>query len=143
MRGLQPGVALPEALELEQCQPHMLYDHIWTEEEPLMISTVMAESPPAEGASPPQGETSTHVTVHTLFLSGLKQKYRQFLRQSDGAIVEVVGDVDLEQRPRSELPGQTSAKQQLRKRKNVFGRARRVEPVRGGCGTSFALQDLS
>ncbi|KAK7881587.1 hypothetical protein WMY93_029996 [Mugilogobius chulae] len=108
-----------------------VYDHIWTEEEPLVVSTIPIESPPAEGAPTPKGETSTHVTVHTLFLSGLKQKYRQFLRQPDGAITEVAGDTEvLDNGLRMEPPGQSSAKhredkeaaQQLRKRKEIFGR---------------------
>ncbi|XP_072306697.1 uncharacterized protein ofcc1 [Eucyclogobius newberryi] len=127
-----------------------VYDHIWTEEEPLVVSTVPAESPPAEGAPPPTGETSTRVAVHTLFLSGLKQKYRQFLRQPDGAITEVVGDTEvLDNGLRMEPPGQSSRRedkegpQQLRKRKKIFGRFRHVEPVGRGCGSSFAQQDLS
>uniref|UniRef100_A0A8C6WMW9 Uncharacterized protein n=1 Tax=Neogobius melanostomus TaxID=47308 RepID=A0A8C6WMW9_9GOBI len=66
-----------------------VYDHIWTEEDPLVVSTVPHDNPPSEGVPAPSGETSTNVTVYTLFLSGLRQKYRQFLRQPDGAITEV------------------------------------------------------
>lgn len=54
-----------------------------------MVSTVPSDGPQRGGVPPPEGETSTHVAVHTLYLSGLKQKYRQFLRQPDGAIIEV------------------------------------------------------
>uniref|UniRef100_A0A8C4YU16 Uncharacterized protein n=1 Tax=Gadus morhua TaxID=8049 RepID=A0A8C4YU16_GADMO len=37
------------------------------------------------------GELSTHVSIYTLYLSGLRQRYRHFLRQADGSIVEVRG----------------------------------------------------
>uniref|UniRef100_A0A8C1XHX2 Uncharacterized protein n=1 Tax=Cyprinus carpio TaxID=7962 RepID=A0A8C1XHX2_CYPCA len=62
-----------------------VYDYIWTEEEPVV------------GLAPPSGtpntgcETSTHLSIYTLHLSGLRQHYRHFLRQPDGAIIEVAG----------------------------------------------------
>ena len=34
-------------------------------------------------------EITTHVSVHTLHLDGLRELYRHFLRLPDGAIVEV------------------------------------------------------
>ena len=34
-------------------------------------------------------EITTHVSIHTVHLDGLKELYRQFLRLPDGAIVEV------------------------------------------------------
>uniref|UniRef100_A0A3Q1BU10 Orofacial cleft 1 candidate gene 1 protein n=1 Tax=Amphiprion ocellaris TaxID=80972 RepID=A0A3Q1BU10_AMPOC len=64
-------------------------DYIWTAEDPLSGSAAPSDEPHREGAPLPQGETSTHVTVYTLYQSGLKQRYRHFLRQPDGAIIEV------------------------------------------------------
>ncbi|KAK1885052.1 Chitin synthase 4, partial [Dissostichus eleginoides] len=64
-----------------------VYDYIWTAEDPLAGSAV-PNDPPREAEPPPEGETSTHVAVYTLYLSGQKQRYRHFLRQPDGAIVE-------------------------------------------------------
>ena len=34
-------------------------------------------------------EVTTHVSIHTLHLDGLRELYRHFLRLPDGAIVEV------------------------------------------------------
>lgn len=65
-----------------------VYDYIWTVEDPLAGSTAPSE-PLREGAPPPERETSTYVAIYILFLSGLKQRYRHFLRQTDGAIIEV------------------------------------------------------
>uniref|UniRef100_A0A3B5ABF3 Orofacial cleft 1 candidate 1 n=1 Tax=Stegastes partitus TaxID=144197 RepID=A0A3B5ABF3_9TELE len=67
-------------------------DYIWTAEDPLSDSETPCDERHREGAPLPEGETSTHVTVYTLYLSGLKQRYRHFLRHPDGAIVEVGGD---------------------------------------------------
>lgn len=39
--------------------------------------------------SRPAGEATTHVSIYTLHLSGLRCRYRHFVRQSDGAILEV------------------------------------------------------
>ncbi|XP_062841274.1 uncharacterized protein ofcc1 [Trichomycterus rosablanca] len=58
-----------------------VYDYIWTEET-------------SGGCEPPVGETSTHVSIYTLYLSGLRHRYRHFLRQPGGAIVELIGDLD-------------------------------------------------
>ncbi|XP_033965046.1 uncharacterized protein ofcc1 [Pseudochaenichthys georgianus] len=128
-----------------------VYDYIWTAEDPLAGSAV-PNDPPREGEPPPEGETSTHVAVYTLYLSGQKQRYRHFLRQPDGAIVEVIGDMEGMDNATLMVPSQGSTNQredkegashQLRKRKKPFGRFHRVEPVGGsGCGSSFALQDL-
>lgn len=65
-----------------------VYDYIWTVEDPPAGSAAPADLP-REDAALPEGETSTHVAVYTLYLSGLKQRYRHFLRQPDGAIIEV------------------------------------------------------
>ncbi|XP_040922252.1 uncharacterized protein ofcc1 [Toxotes jaculatrix] len=134
----------------------VVYDYIWTAEDPLPGSAAPSD-PLMEGAPLPEGETSTHVIVYTLYMSGLKQRYRHFLRQSDGAIIEVIGDMEglhnasrMVPCPRQGSANQkegkegASAPQQLRKRKRLFGRHHRVEPVGGsGCGSSFALQDLN
>ncbi|KAM4606575.1 uncharacterized protein ofcc1 [Polymixia lowei] len=136
-----------------------VYDYIWTEEDPSTGSAPHRADPPGEG-DPPRaagGEVGTHVAVYTLYLSGLRQRYRHFLRQPDGAIVEVVGDmegVDTRARvlpcPGQECAGRNeqeegpSSTHRLRKRKRPFWRSHRVEPVGGsGCGSSFALQDIS
>uniref|UniRef100_A0A3B4TKG7 Uncharacterized LOC111237249 n=1 Tax=Seriola dumerili TaxID=41447 RepID=A0A3B4TKG7_SERDU len=66
----------------------VVHDYIWTAEDPLPGSfTPSSDDPLREGA--PLPETSTHVVIYTLYQSGLKQRYRHFLRQSDGAIIEV------------------------------------------------------
>uniref|UniRef100_A0A3Q2ZRT7 Orofacial cleft 1 candidate 1 n=1 Tax=Kryptolebias marmoratus TaxID=37003 RepID=A0A3Q2ZRT7_KRYMA len=64
-----------------------VYDYMWTSEESPSDSEAPGDEPHSEGAPPPEGET--HVIIYTLYLSGLKQKYRHFLRQPDGAIIEV------------------------------------------------------
>lgn len=65
-----------------------VYDYIWTAEDPSAGSAAPRE-PQREGAALPEGETSTHVAIFTLCLSGMKQRYRHFLRQPDGVISEV------------------------------------------------------
>uniref|UniRef100_A0A3B4WTR8 Orofacial cleft 1 candidate gene 1 protein n=1 Tax=Seriola lalandi dorsalis TaxID=1841481 RepID=A0A3B4WTR8_SERLL len=68
----------------------VVHDYIWTAEDPLPGSlTPSSDDPLREGAPLPEAETSTHVVIYTLYQSGLKQRYRHFLRQSDGAIIEV------------------------------------------------------
>lgn len=66
-----------------------VYDYIWTAEKPSAAGATPMDEPHQEPSPLPQGETSTHVAIHTLYVSGLKQRYRHFLRQPDGAIVEV------------------------------------------------------
>uniref|UniRef100_A0A672IQI0 Orofacial cleft 1 candidate gene 1 protein n=1 Tax=Salarias fasciatus TaxID=181472 RepID=A0A672IQI0_SALFA len=66
-------------------------DYIWTSDEPAPSSAASGDEPSRRGAPLPEGETSTHVTVYTLSLRGLKQRFRHFLRQPDGAILEVGG----------------------------------------------------
>ncbi|XP_045920958.1 uncharacterized protein ofcc1 [Micropterus dolomieu] len=133
-----------------------VYDYIWTVEDPLAGSTAPSE-PLREGTPPPERETSTYVAIYILFLSGLKQRYRHFLRQTDGAIIEVIGDIEGANNATTMGPcpcqgsavqredkEHASAPHQLRKRKKMFGRLHRVEPVGGtGCGSSFALRDLN
>nr|XP_019942833.1 PREDICTED: uncharacterized protein LOC109629530 [Paralichthys olivaceus] len=66
----------------------VVYDYIWTAEDPSPGSAASSEDALREGAPHPEDETSTHVVVYTLYLSGQKQRYRHFFRQSNGAIVE-------------------------------------------------------
>uniref|UniRef100_A0A3Q3NAM3 Orofacial cleft 1 candidate 1 n=1 Tax=Mastacembelus armatus TaxID=205130 RepID=A0A3Q3NAM3_9TELE len=65
-----------------------VYDYICPLEDTSPSSTVTSDDAPREGAPLSEGETCTHVTVYTLYLSGLKQRYRHFLRRPNGAIVE-------------------------------------------------------
>ncbi|XP_076017177.1 uncharacterized protein ofcc1 [Genypterus blacodes] len=128
-----------------------VYDYIWTAEDRLVGSTHPNADPPRPG-----GETCTHVAVYTLYLSGVKQRHRHFLRQPGGTIVEVMGDIDGVDNAVSPGPDQgsdgqkvedegTSVAHKLRKRRRrPFVRSHRVVPVGGsGCGSSFALQDFS
>ncbi|MED6250789.1 hypothetical protein ATANTOWER_009692 [Ataeniobius toweri] len=134
-----------------------VYDYVWTAEDSLSSSAAPSDEPHTEGGSPPESETSTHVVIHTLYLSGLKQRYRHFLRQPDGAIIEVIGELHglenankevtcLERSPSTqrEDKGGACVLLQLRKRKKLFARSNRVEPIAGsGCGSSFALHNLT
>ncbi|XP_030622931.1 uncharacterized protein ofcc1 [Chanos chanos] len=126
-----------------------VYDYIWTEEEPPG-----GQERPG-GAAAVVGETSTHVSIYTLHLSGLRECYRHFLRQPDGAIIEVIGDMDC-----AELHLNMSAKQKEgeeeeermksrtdllreRRRRQPAWRSNRVEPLGGNDqNSSAALTDL-
>ncbi|KAM9713051.1 uncharacterized protein ofcc1 [Menidia menidia] len=121
-----------------------VYDNIWTSEDPQSGSAASGDGSHEEGAPSPESETSTHVIIYTLYLSGLRQRYRHFLRQPDGTIVEVIGKVegadDVAQvgaRPGpspATREGETrgaSGSPHLRKRMKFFGRSRRVEPEGG------------
>lgn len=44
----------------------------------------------AHGRKTGARETTTHVSIHTLHLDGLRELYRHFLKLPDGAIVEVI-----------------------------------------------------
>ncbi|XP_043960388.1 uncharacterized protein ofcc1 [Gambusia affinis] len=136
-----------------------VYDSIWTAEDSLSSPVAPGDEPHTEDGLPPESETSTHVVIQTLYLSGLKQRYRHFLRQPDGAIIEVIGELHGLENATKEVPScldQSSSRQredkagasislQLRKRKKLFGRSNRVEPIAGSeCGSSFArLPDLT
>ncbi|XP_041923944.1 uncharacterized protein ofcc1 isoform X2 [Alosa sapidissima] len=134
-----------------------VYDYIWTEEEP----GAMRGGPDPPGATTPAGEggggeRSTHVSIYTLHLSGLRQRYRHFLRQPEGAIVEVIGDIDgvphmddeasqpghrMDKEEEEEHGASSSQQLRERKRKKPFFRSHRVEPV-GGSMCDSTLQDL-
>ncbi|XP_073797536.1 uncharacterized protein ofcc1 isoform X4 [Danio rerio] len=115
-----------------------VYDYIWTEEEPV------------EGLAPPTGtpntgcETSTHVSIYTLHLSGLRQHYRHFLRQPDGAIIQVMDDSDTNAFQTSEVYEQherMKSETHLRERKGrkAGWRSCRVEPL-GGSDSSSGIK---
>ncbi|XP_031440230.1 uncharacterized protein ofcc1 [Clupea harengus] len=102
------------------------------------------------------GERSTHVSISTLHLSGLRQRYRHFLRQPNGAIVEVIGDIDgvthledetsqpghrMDKEEEEENGACSSQQLRERKRKKPFFRSHRVEPA-GGSVSDSTLKDL-
>lgn len=66
-----------------------VYDYIWAEEE--------EEENGYDGndqeTKPSREEVTTHVSIHTLHLDGLKEMHRHFLKLPDGAIVEVFGEM--------------------------------------------------
>ncbi|KAK7123975.1 hypothetical protein R3I93_022166 [Phoxinus phoxinus] len=120
-----------------------VYDYIWTEEEPVV------------GLAPPVGmpitgcETSTHLSIYTLHLSGLRQHYRHFLRQPDGAIIEVMDDSDGKEFQTSEvheeherMKSETHFRE--RKRRKPAWRSHRVEPLGGSaCDSSNGIKEPS
>ncbi|KAB5533069.1 hypothetical protein PHYPO_G00127400 [Pangasianodon hypophthalmus] len=124
-----------------------VYDYIWTQEEsggcvsPGAVPTVV-------------GETSTHVSIYTLYLSGLRQRYRHFLRQPSGAIVELIGDLDgaaAHQNVQCQKTGQKEVDRRMRssthalrerKSKNPVWRCNRVGPLSGSaCEPNTTVKD--
>ncbi|KAK6182267.1 hypothetical protein SNE40_009987 [Patella caerulea] len=71
-----------------------VYDYIWEEDE---IEESIWDEQGIERVEKKEGkkEITTHVSIHTLHLDGLRELYRHFLRLPDGAIVEVFGDVSI------------------------------------------------
>ncbi|XP_077365267.1 uncharacterized protein LOC144009414 [Festucalex cinctus] len=133
-----------------------VYDYTWTAENPSAGSSIPIDDPHREPSPRAQGETSTHVAIYTLYVSGLKQRYRHFLRQPDGAIIEVIGDLEGSDNatrmapfagkrsgPRTTDQEGSGVTQQLRKRNKLFGRCPRVEPVGGSRCDSGSAQDLN
>ena len=55
-------------------------DRVWDEDEGLGDKSADKDY---------KKEITTHVSIHTLHLDGLRELYRHFLRLPDGAIVEV------------------------------------------------------
>ncbi|XP_035382333.1 uncharacterized protein ofcc1 [Electrophorus electricus] len=107
-----------------------VHDYIWMEEE-----SGASQSP--GGVATTAGETSTHVSIYTLYVSGLRRRHRHFLRQPNGAIIEVIGDsaeaglfVQAEKVAREEEEQRRkSPKHVLRDRKRPVWRSNRVGPV--------------
>lgn len=76
-----------------------VYDYIWEEEEldeDVWDTAHGREADSEERAEVKEHlrkEVTTHVSVHTLHLDGLRELHRHFLRLPDGAVVEVFGDI--------------------------------------------------
>ncbi|XP_026056603.1 uncharacterized protein ofcc1 [Carassius auratus] len=120
-----------------------VYDYIWTEEEPV-VELAQPSGTPNTGC-----ETSTHVSIYTLHLSGLRQHHRHFLRQPDGAIIEVMHDSDNKEFQRSEVHGEHGRMKNAmhlreRKRRKPAWRSHRVEPLGGSaCESSNGIKETS
>ncbi|KAK3732447.1 hypothetical protein RRG08_037451 [Elysia crispata] len=72
-----------------------VYDYIWEEDE-IDEESIWDESGKEERQKKRERkEITTHVSVHTIHLDGLRELYRHFLRLPDGAIVEVFGDMSI------------------------------------------------
>ncbi|KAJ8277543.1 hypothetical protein GJAV_G00076420 [Gymnothorax javanicus] len=129
-----------------------VYDYIWMEDPSAGFATSSRD--PQHGAEPARSavgrrEASTRVSVYTLHLSGLREPHRHFLRQPDGAIIEVSGDMDTVE-PRHSLtacqgkssetdaPSCSSHKLRERKKKKAAWRSHRVEPAGKSCSESRA-----
>ncbi|XP_035658803.1 uncharacterized protein LOC118404007 isoform X1 [Branchiostoma floridae] len=67
-----------------------VYDYIWEEEQ---VEDTTWEEGEREAQKAGRREITTHLSIHTLHLDGLRELYRHFLRLPDGAIVEVFGDM--------------------------------------------------
>merc|ERR1711988_996581 len=65
-----------------------VYDYVW-ETEDFDDSEDNDVSSPSEYTR----EITTHISIHTLHLDGMRELFRHFLRQPDGSILEVFGDV--------------------------------------------------
>ncbi|XP_030829615.1 uncharacterized protein LOC582863 isoform X1 [Strongylocentrotus purpuratus] len=86
-----------------------VYDYIWEEED----EEDNLEERPGKDSEKQDGkrEITTHVSVHTLHLDGLRELFRHFLRLPDGSIVEVFGEmgvVGLDKDLRAALQNQAS-----------------------------------
>ncbi|XP_053716063.1 uncharacterized protein ofcc1 [Synchiropus splendidus] len=121
-------------------------DYIWTSDDPVVVSATPHDDPLREGSPQTVGETSTRVAVYTLYLSGLKQKYRLFLRHPDGTIVEVFDELEgpatatgvIQTQDQGSSAGKKDKGHNRLWKRKIFGRPGRVEPVGGsGCGSSF------
>lgn len=71
-----------------------VYDYIWEEED---VEESIWDESGVEHKETVKGrkEITTHVSIHTIHLDGLRELYRHFLRLPDGAIVEVFGDISI------------------------------------------------
>lgn len=70
-----------------------VYDYIWEEEE--MADEIWDDPTSGHGRKTGAKETTTHISIHTLHLDGLRELYRHFLKLPDGAIVEVFGEMNI------------------------------------------------
>ena len=82
-----------------------VYDYVWeveeAPEEDWADPNARAKPPDVGGVRGESGrrlgdaEVTTHVSIHTLHLDGLRELYRHFLRLPGGAIVEVFGEMNI------------------------------------------------
>jgi len=70
-----------------------VYDYIWEEDEIDDESLWDEENRPDLEERRQRREITTHVSIHTVHLDGLRELHRHFLRLPDGAIVEVFGEM--------------------------------------------------
>ncbi|XP_072175940.1 uncharacterized protein [Diadema setosum] len=86
-----------------------VYDYIWEEDEG---EDVYDEDNAGDGEKEKNIlEITTHVSLHTIHLDGLRELFRHFLRLPDGSIVEVFGEmgvVGLDKDLRAALQNQTT-----------------------------------
>ncbi|CAB3994118.1 partial [Paramuricea clavata] len=68
-----------------------VYDYVWEEEE--LDDKLWDKNNKRQRKN--TREITTHTSIHTLHLDGLRELYRHFLRLPDGAIVEVFGEMPL------------------------------------------------
>ncbi|XP_070533195.1 uncharacterized protein [Ptychodera flava] len=68
-----------------------IYDYIWEEES--VEEVIWDESGEHRQMKQGKKEITTHISIHTIHLDGLRELYRHFLRLPDGAIVEVFGEM--------------------------------------------------
>ncbi|OWF49741.1 uncharacterized protein LOC110451314 [Mizuhopecten yessoensis] len=71
-----------------------VFDYIWEEED---VEDSIWDEKGIENREKQDGrkEITTHLSIHTVHLDGLRELYRHFLRLPDGAIVEVFGDISI------------------------------------------------
>ncbi|XP_069046981.1 uncharacterized protein ofcc1 [Lepisosteus oculatus] len=136
-----------------------VYDYIWTKDPSASCDTSSCDPQHRSGAPglpASQEEISTHVSVYTIHLSGLRKPYRQFLREPDGAIVEVPGDAGDMGLPLCEVSptvqnlagdkaageGSSSTRQLRGRKKKAEWRSSRVEPAGRSWCDSTAVQKL-
>ncbi|VDI72896.1 Hypothetical predicted protein [Mytilus galloprovincialis] len=69
-----------------------VYDYIWEEED---VEESIWDEQGVEHREVKHGrkEITTHVSIHTIHLDGLRELYRHFLRLPDGGVVEIFGDI--------------------------------------------------
>ncbi|KAK7489378.1 hypothetical protein BaRGS_00019322 [Batillaria attramentaria] len=78
-----------------------IYDYIWEEEEldediwDTAHGGEVSEEERQTVRERLRREVTTHVSIHTIHLDGLRELHRHFLRLPDGGVVEVFGDISI------------------------------------------------
>ncbi|XP_059502324.1 uncharacterized protein ofcc1 [Stegostoma tigrinum] len=82
-----------------------VYDYIWNDEHIThpSCSCALQECNQTSGSEAGCREITTHVSIYIVYLSGLQELYRHFLRLPDGAIVEVFDAISSTNPARSEV----------------------------------------